>query len=56
MLSPPPIIQLWSDKDESAFAVRLSTDQQDSFRAIVAMNHDDSNSGKFTKIADEMYY
>src|SRR5690606_22931215 len=48
-------IQLWSNKDESAFAVRLSTDQEDSFRAVVATNHHDSSS-KFTKIADEMYY
>lgn len=58
MLFPPPIIiQLWSNKDESAFAVRLSTDQQGCFRAIVVtVNHHDDNRSKFTKIADEMYY
>ncbi|MEW6605764.1 MAG: hypothetical protein AB1351_13910 [Thermoproteota archaeon] len=54
----PFLIELWSDDDESSFAVKLSIDQEDSFRAIVTKNHDDRSSrdSKFTKIVDQMYY
>jgi hypothetical protein len=51
------LIELWSNEYENSFALKLSTDQEDSFRAIVIKNHDDGNSNsKFTKIVDMMYY
>jgi hypothetical protein len=57
LLPQPFLIELWSNEYESSFALKLSTDQEDSFRAIVTKNHDDGNSSsKFTKIVDMMYY
>jgi hypothetical protein len=57
LLPQPFLIELWSNEYESSFAVKLSTDQEDSFRATVTKNHDDGNSNsKFTKIVDMMYY
>jgi hypothetical protein len=54
-LLQPFLIELWSNEYESSFAVKLSTDQEYSFRAIVTKNHDGSDS-RFTKIVDQMYY
>ena len=57
LLPQPFLIELWSNEHESSFALKLSTDQEDSFRATVTKNHDDGNSSsKFTKIVDMMYY
>lgn len=58
LLPQPFLIELWSNEYESSFALKLSTDQEDSFRAIVTKDHDDGNnsSSKFTKIVDMMYY
>jgi hypothetical protein len=57
LLPQPFLIELWSNEYENSFALKLSTDQEDSFRAIVTKNHDDGNSNsKFTKIVDMMYY
>jgi hypothetical protein len=57
LLPQPFLIELWSNEHESIFALKLSTDQEDSFRATVTKNHDDGNSSsKFTKIVDMMYY
>ena len=57
MLPQPFLIELWSNEYESSFALKLSTDQEDSFRATVTKKHDDGNSNsKFTKIVDMMYY
>lgn len=50
------MIELWSNKDESIFGVKLSTDQEDSFRAIVSKSHYNGNNDKFIKIVDQMYY
>lgn len=57
LLPQPFLIELWSDEHESSFALKLSTDQEDSFRATVTKNHDDGNSSsEFTKMVDMMYY
>lgn len=64
MLLQPFLIELWSDEHESNFAVKLSTDQYDSFRAVITKNHDsgdniiinNSNNIRFIKIVDQMCY
>lgn len=55
LLLQPFLIELWSNEHESSFAVKLSADQLDSFRAIVKIRDNVSNS-KFTKIVDVMYF
>jgi len=36
--------------------VKLSTDHENSFRAIITKNQDDGSNNKFTKIVDQMYF